>query len=112
MFNAAPPMFVALSAQVFPADKPSRSLARPTRMIVGVALKGVHTLAVSAKGFEGVGPVFRVDATIDDNGQHQNQPGRVREGCRPLYMRAAHRCRACDLPDAFYVVLLRLVVPN
>lgn len=69
-------------------------------MIVGVALKGVHALAVSAKGFEGVGPVFRVDATIDGNGQDHAQPGTVREGRRPSYMCAAHCRRACDLPDA------------
>lgn len=93
-------MVVAPSAQVFPGDKPRRSLTMSTRMIVGVALKGVHALAVSAKGFEGVGPVFRVDATIDGNGQHHAQPGKVREGRRSSYMCAAHRRRACDFPDA------------
>lgn len=34
-------------------------------------------MAVSAKGFEGLGPVFRVDATLDTHGTPQAQNGKV-----------------------------------
>lgn len=40
-------------------------------------------MAVSAKGFEGLGPVFRVDATLDAHGTPQAQNGRV-SNCRLL----------------------------
>lgn len=45
-------------------------------LVVGVALRGVRALAVSAKGFGGVGPVFRVDRTVGPDSE--SQPGRVR----------------------------------
>lgn len=37
----------------------------------------MHALAISAKGFEGVGPVFRVDATVDAHGTAQARAGKV-----------------------------------
>lgn len=53
----------------------------PAPLVVGVALRGVHAMAVSAKGFEGMGPVFRIDGTVDMDGNTQAQPGRVRTVC-------------------------------
>lgn len=38
-------------------------------------------MAVSAKGFQGVGPVFRVDTTVDGDGIPHNQPGTVSDCC-------------------------------
>lgn len=47
-------------------------------LVIGVALKGVRALAVSAKGFGGVGSIFRVDNTIDgSSGNTQARPGKV-----------------------------------
>lgn len=62
-------------------------------LVVGVALKGVRALAVSAKGFGGVGPIFRVDNTIDgSSGNTQAGPGKV---CRTIP--AGSKC-----PCSFY----------
>eukprot|EP00752_Nemacystus_decipiens_P005953 g5376.t1 len=64
--------------QVLPRDKARRTPPQGASvpLVVGVALRGVHALAISAKGFEGVGPVFRVDATVDTHGTPQAQPGK------------------------------------
>lgn len=68
-----------LAAQVLPRDKARRTPPQgiPVPLVVGVALRGVHALAISAKGFEGVGPVFRVDATVDTHGTVQPKAGKV-----------------------------------
>eukprot|EP00903_Cladosiphon_okamuranus_P013081 g12202.t1 len=65
--------------QVFPRDKAQRTPPQGLHvpLVVGVALRGVHALAISAKGFEGVGPVFRVDATVDARGTPQAQAGKL-----------------------------------
>lgn len=47
------------------------------RVVVGVALRGVHALAISAKGYEGVGPVFKIDTTAE--GGPQAEKGKVRK---------------------------------
>lgn len=68
-----------MPAQLLPRDKTRRTPppGTPVPLVVGVALRGVHALAISAKGFEGVGPVFRVDATVDSLGTPKAQAGKV-----------------------------------
>jgi len=65
--------------KVLPGDKACRTSQPgvPVPLVVGVALRGVQAMAVSAKGFEGLGPVFRVDATLDAHGTPQAQVGEV-----------------------------------
>ncbi|CAM9457034.1 unnamed protein product [Scytosiphon promiscuus] len=65
--------------QVFPRDK-ARRTSRPgvaVPLVAGVALRGVHALAISANGLTGVGPLLRVDATIDQQGNPQARKGKV-----------------------------------
>lgn len=71
--------YLPVAAQVLPRDKARRTPPQgvPAPLVVGVALRGVHALAISAKGFEGVGPVFRVDATVDTHGAPLAQAGKV-----------------------------------
>lgn len=46
-------------------------------LVAGIALRGVHALAISANGLKGVGPLLRVDATIDAHGNPQARKGNV-----------------------------------
>lgn len=73
------PALLPTCLQVLPGDKACRTSQSgvPVPLVVGVALRGVQAMAVSAKGFEGLGPVFRVDATLDAHGTPQAQNGRV-----------------------------------
>ncbi|CAM9241172.1 unnamed protein product [Hapterophycus canaliculatus] len=66
-------------ARVFPRDK-ARRTSRPgiaVPLVAGIALRGVHALAISANGLKGVGPLLRVDATIDSHGNPQARKGKV-----------------------------------
>lgn len=69
--------------QMFPdPEKDVGYYSRPSvqaRVVVGVALRGVHALAISAKGYEGVGPVFKIDTTADPQGDPQAEKGKVRK---------------------------------
>ncbi|CAM9331708.1 unnamed protein product [Ectocarpus sp. 6 AP-2014] len=64
---------LCIGSQMFPDPRPSIQ----ARVLVGVALRGVHALAISAKGYEGVGPVFKIDTTADAQGGPQAEKGKL-----------------------------------
>ncbi|CAM9986349.1 unnamed protein product [Ectocarpus sp. 12 AP-2014] len=72
---------LCIGSQMFPdPDERVRNYSRPSiqaRVVVGVALRGVQALAISAKGYEGVGPVFKIDTTADPQGGPQAEKGKL-----------------------------------
>lgn len=80
--------------QMFPdPEEKVGNYSRPSvqaKVVVGVALRGVHALAISAKGYEGVGPVFKIDTTADPQGGPQAEKGKVRK------RRVSFGHRRCD----------------
>ncbi|CAM9148472.1 unnamed protein product, partial [Ectocarpus fasciculatus] len=68
---------LCIGSQMFPdPEEKAGNYSRPS-FVVGVALRGVHALAISAKGYEGVGPVFKIDTTADPQGGPQAEKGKL-----------------------------------
>lgn len=66
-----------LPTQVFDKARRTSQPGMPASLLVGVALRGVHAMVVSTKGFERVGPTFRVDSVFDMQGRPEDPTGNV-----------------------------------